>query len=117
MITDQLNKDVDLSGVEIIEKDQKLIQQARIETEKQAKSMLQRGLESQNQSQVSFSFLSFCRIVITWHDLIGRHSTAGFSQFGNLTTDCRVCSRKCKRNTSQGSKTGSQYRAVIESFI
>ena len=50
--TDQLSKDVDLSGVEIIEKDQKLILQARIEVEKQAKVMLQKGLEAQNQSQV-----------------------------------------------------------------
>lgn len=53
---DQLSKDVDLSGVEIIEKDQKLILQARIDVDKQAKSMLQRGLESQNQSQVGISF-------------------------------------------------------------
>lgn len=58
---DQLTKDVDLNGVEIIEKDQKLIFQARVEVEKQAKVMLQKGLESQNQSQVnlnkSFLFL------------------------------------------------------------
>ena len=47
-----MSKDVDLSGVEIIEKDQKLILQARIEVEKQAKVMLQKGLEAQNQSQV-----------------------------------------------------------------
>ena len=52
MLVDQLSKDVDLSGVDIIEKDQKIIKQARIEVEKQAKSMLQRGLEAQNQSQV-----------------------------------------------------------------
>ena len=43
---------MDLTGVDIIEKDQKLIFQARIEVEKQAKVMLQRGLEVQNQSQV-----------------------------------------------------------------
>lgn len=50
---DQLTKDVDLSGVEIIEKDQKFIYQARIEVEKQAKVMLHKGLEAQNQSQVN----------------------------------------------------------------
>lgn len=53
LFIDQLNKDVDLSGVEIIEKDQKIILRARIEVEKQAKQMLQKGLEAQNQSQVS----------------------------------------------------------------
>jgi len=51
-LLDQLSKDVDLTGVEIIEKDQKLIHQARIEVEKQAKSMLRRGLEGLNHSQV-----------------------------------------------------------------
>ncbi len=51
---DQLTKDVDLTGVEIIEKDQKLIFQARVEVEKQAKVMLLKGLEAQNQSQVNF---------------------------------------------------------------
>ena len=50
---DQLTKDVDLTGVEIIEKDQKLIFQARVEVEKQAKVMLLKGLEAQNQSQVN----------------------------------------------------------------
>ena len=58
---DQLSKDVDLSGVEIIEKDQKLILQARIEVEKQAKVMLQKGLEAQNQSQVIGVSQSFSR--------------------------------------------------------
>lgn len=38
--------------MEIIEKDQKIILRARIEVEKQAKQMLQKGLEAQNQSQV-----------------------------------------------------------------
>ncbi|XP_046439744.1 conserved oligomeric Golgi complex subunit 5-like [Daphnia pulex] len=56
---DQLSKDVDLSGVEIIEKDQKLILQARIEVEKQAKVMLQKGLEAQNQSQVGTALQVF----------------------------------------------------------
>ena len=51
-VSDQLTKDVDLTGVEIIEKDQKLIHQARIEVEKQAESMLRKGLEALNQSQV-----------------------------------------------------------------
>lgn len=55
-----MNKDVDLSGVDIIEKDQKIIQEARIEVEKQAKSMLQRGLEAQNQSQVTTYILKNC---------------------------------------------------------
>ena len=44
---------MDLSDVEIIEKDQKMIFQARVEVEKQAELMLQKGLEAQNQSQVS----------------------------------------------------------------
>ncbi|XP_057373546.1 conserved oligomeric Golgi complex subunit 5-like [Daphnia carinata] len=56
---DQLNKDVDLSGVEVIEKDQKIILRARIEVEKQAKQMLQKGLEAQNQSQVGTALQVF----------------------------------------------------------
>jgi len=56
---DQLTKDVDLTGVEIIEKDQKLIHQARIEVEKQAESMLRKGLEALNQSQVGTALQVF----------------------------------------------------------
>lgn len=52
MILDQLMKDIDLSGIEVIEKDHKAISCARVEVEKQAKTMLEKGLEGLNQSQV-----------------------------------------------------------------
>ncbi len=56
---DHLTRDVDLSEVEIIRKDQKRIGQARADVEQQAEQMLQKGLEAQNQSQVGTALQVF----------------------------------------------------------
>lgn len=54
-------RDVDLSGVEVIEKDQKALSAAKIEVEKQAKAMLHKGLEGLNQTQVhNFQHYTVC---------------------------------------------------------
>ena len=47
-----MGRDVDLTGIEILEKDQKLMRQARSDVEKQAIGMMDRGMEGQNQTQV-----------------------------------------------------------------
>jgi hypothetical protein len=50
----QLSEDVDLSGLEVLEEDQRSIRSHRIEVERQAKLMLTQGLQNQNLSQVSY---------------------------------------------------------------
>jgi len=44
---DHLSSSVDLSGVEVIETDRRLIKQARKEVETQAQKMLEQGMEMQ----------------------------------------------------------------------
>ena len=56
-------KDMDLSGIEVIEKDHKSIASARMEVEKQAKAMLQKGLEGLNQSQVGMFSMSLHKLL------------------------------------------------------
>lgn len=48
----QLSEDVDLSGLEVLEEDQRSIRSYRTEVERQAKLMLTQGLQTQNISQV-----------------------------------------------------------------
>lgn len=49
---DHLGRDVDLTGLEVLEKEQRLVRQARSDIEKQAALMMDRGMELQNQTQV-----------------------------------------------------------------
>ncbi|XP_014663844.1 PREDICTED: conserved oligomeric Golgi complex subunit 5-like [Priapulus caudatus] len=56
---DYLTKDVDLSGVDVIEKDQKFIKQARRDVDSQAQRLLKQGMESQNQTQVATALQVF----------------------------------------------------------
>lgn len=53
LITDHLGRDVDLTGLEVLERDQRLVRQARSDVEKQAVVMMDRGMELQNQTQVN----------------------------------------------------------------
>ncbi|XP_069937869.1 conserved oligomeric Golgi complex subunit 5-like [Cherax quadricarinatus] len=53
---DHLGRDVDLTGLEVLERDQRLVRQARSDVEKQAVVMMDRGMELQNQTQVSKSW-------------------------------------------------------------
>ncbi|KAG1656205.1 Conserved oligomeric Golgi complex subunit 5 [Nymphon striatum] len=56
---ENLCQGVNLSGIDVIDKDQRIIRNARKEVEKQAQSMLHFGMESQNQSQVATSLQVF----------------------------------------------------------
>nr|CAD7580656.1 unnamed protein product [Timema californicum] len=49
----QLSENVDLSGLEVLEEDQRSIRSHRVELERQARTMLTQGLKAQNQSQVA----------------------------------------------------------------
>lgn len=51
--SDHLGRDIDLTGLEVLEKEQRLVRQARSDVEKQAALMMDRGMELQNQTQVS----------------------------------------------------------------
>jgi hypothetical protein len=44
---------IDLSGVEVIEADRRFIKQAHKDVEVQAQKMLEQGMETQNQTQVT----------------------------------------------------------------
>lgn len=44
---------MDLTGLEVLERDQRFIRQARSDVEKQAVMMMDRGMELQNQTQVN----------------------------------------------------------------
>ena len=59
IIADDIGKNVDLTGIEILEKDQRLIRQARSDIEKQATSMMEKGMEMQNQTQVKYIFIFY----------------------------------------------------------
>lgn len=59
-----LMENVDLSGLEVIEKDQKLIKDARVQVEKQAKLLLEKGMETQNQAQVATALQVFHNLQI-----------------------------------------------------
>ncbi|KAB7505591.1 Conserved oligomeric Golgi complex subunit 5 [Armadillidium nasatum] len=56
---DDISKSMDLSGITILEKDQRMIRQARSDIEKQATLMLDKGMEMQNQSQVGTALQVF----------------------------------------------------------
>ncbi|KAG0722980.1 Conserved oligomeric Golgi complex subunit 5 [Chionoecetes opilio] len=56
---DHLGRDVDLSGLEVLEKEQRLVRQARSDVEKQASLMMDRGMELQNQTQVGTALQVF----------------------------------------------------------
>lgn len=56
---DHLGKDVDLTGLEVLERDQRLIRQARSDVEKQAVQMMDRGMDQQNQTQVGTALQVF----------------------------------------------------------
>ncbi|KAK3848762.1 hypothetical protein Pcinc_044460, partial [Petrolisthes cinctipes] len=56
---DHLGRDMDLSGLEVLEKEQRLVRQARSDVEKQAAAMLDRGMELQNQTQVGTALQVF----------------------------------------------------------
>lgn len=56
MITDELCRDVDLSGLQILEDDQRLIRTETLRIEKEAQQMLTQGLHSLNQTQVNRYF-------------------------------------------------------------
>lgn len=56
---DHLGRDVDLTGLEVLERDQRLVRQARADVEKQAVVMMDRGMEAQNQTQVGTALQVF----------------------------------------------------------
>lgn len=56
---DHLGRDVDLTGLEVLERDQRLVRQARSDVEKQAVAMMDRGMEAQNQTQVATALQVF----------------------------------------------------------
>ncbi|XP_071540441.1 conserved oligomeric Golgi complex subunit 5 [Panulirus ornatus] len=56
---DHLGRDVDLTGLEVLERDQRLVRQARSDVEKQAVVMMDRGMELQNQTQVGTALQVF----------------------------------------------------------
>ncbi|CAL4237049.1 unnamed protein product, partial [Meganyctiphanes norvegica] len=56
---DHLGRDVDLTGLEVLERDQRLIRQARSDVEKQAVQMMDRGMDQQNQTQVGTALQVF----------------------------------------------------------
>ncbi|ESO82323.1 hypothetical protein LOTGIDRAFT_198052 [Lottia gigantea] len=56
---DYVCEGVDLTGIEIIEQDRRFCKQARKEVESQAQKMLEQGMETQNQAQVSTSLQVF----------------------------------------------------------
>lgn len=62
---------MDLSGITILEKDQRMIRQARSDIEKQATLMLDKGMEMQNQSQVGIFFINDITVVQNYKS-IGR---------------------------------------------
>nr|CAD7269233.1 unnamed protein product [Timema shepardi] len=55
----QLSENVDLSGLEVLEEDQRSIRSHRVELERQARTMLTQGLKAQNQSQLHESVFRF----------------------------------------------------------
>lgn len=55
---DHLGRDVDLTGLEVLE-EQRLVRQARSDVEKQAALMMDRGMELQNQTQVGTALQVF----------------------------------------------------------
>ncbi|EFX63972.1 hypothetical protein DAPPUDRAFT_334740 [Daphnia pulex] len=95
----QLSKDVDLSGVEIIEKDQKLILQARIEVEKQAQVMFQKGLEAQNQSQEDGAASAPCSLYMKeLQSFLSRSAADYFSLYHSpdfLREELRAVATRC----------------------
>lgn len=56
---DHLGRDVDLTGLDVLERDQRLVRQARSDVEKQAVVMMDRGMEAQNQTQVGTALQVF----------------------------------------------------------
>lgn len=56
---DHLGRDIDLTGLEVLEKEQRLVRQARSDVEKQAALMMDRGMELQNQTQVGTALQVF----------------------------------------------------------
>lgn len=56
---DHLGRDMDLTGLEVLEKEQRLVRQARSDVEKQASLMMDRGMELQNQTQVGTALQVF----------------------------------------------------------
>ncbi|KAK6993674.1 conserved oligomeric Golgi complex subunit 5 [Biomphalaria glabrata] len=56
---DYICQGVDLSGVEIIDQDRRLVKQARKEVETQAQKMLEQGMATQNQTAVATSLQVF----------------------------------------------------------
>ncbi|XP_045618166.1 conserved oligomeric Golgi complex subunit 5 [Procambarus clarkii] len=56
---DHLGRDVDLTGLDVLERDQRLVRQARSDVEKQAVVMMDRGMELQNQTQVGTALQVF----------------------------------------------------------
>ncbi|CAG2056810.1 unnamed protein product, partial [Timema podura] len=51
LVIAQLSEKVDLSGLEVLEEDQRSIRSHRVELDRQARLMLTQGLNGQNQSQ------------------------------------------------------------------
>jgi hypothetical protein len=104
---DYLARDVDLSGLVVLEKDQRLIKQARQQVEKQAETTLAAGIDSQNQTQVATALQVFYNLGILPETIDKLLSTAIAELEAQVTATFDVKAMTQANSESVLSKTAS----------
>ncbi|KAE8750096.1 hypothetical protein FOCC_FOCC003220 [Frankliniella occidentalis] len=114
---DQLSEDVDLSGLEILESDQALVQKHRSTIHKQAQSMLKDGLETLNHQKVTTAVMVFSNLGILNAELnrILDTSVSTLSSAISEALDIQVLTQAPVSNDSTKSR-GTPGRVVMPSL-
>ncbi|KAK7861909.1 hypothetical protein R5R35_010941 [Gryllus longicercus] len=111
----QLAEDVDLSGLEVLEEDERSIRIHKSTVEKRAKSMLNEGLLNQNQSQVMTAVQVFyCMGVLS--NVISQVATNAEQQVTKSIKDALDVQFLTQVTTEQSKSRGAPGRAAMPSL-
>ncbi|XP_075214517.1 conserved oligomeric Golgi complex subunit 5 four way stop isoform X2 [Lycorma delicatula] len=118
---DELCRDVDLSGLQILEDDQRLIRTETLRIEKEAQQMLTQGLHSLNQTQVSNAIQIFRNLGCLEQEtsLIMERSLSKIQHSAEKALDIENLNPTERSNKSKGGPgraTGSMYPGNITNF-